>query len=194
MSQTHRVRTLHRAAPAAIAVALSVVLTGCGSAEEPVAAPTSASTAAPGSATTTAAAPTTTVAPTPETVEQDCPYLDTATVQDTVGQQTPTVTTTGVPGGPPPTCTFLKPNDEAAATVEVSQATDAIAAQTAAVQRVAGIGGTAVDDIADGGGIASTDGGTVLAVADGTLVVVVTINQASSLQARELAQAVVAVL
>lgn len=143
---------------------------------------------------TTSATPTVTLAPTPETVEQDCPYLDTATVQDTVGQQTPTVTTTGVPGGPPPTCTFLKPNDEAAATVEVSQATDAIAAQTAAVQRVAGIGGTAVDDIADGGGIASTDGGTVLAVADGTLVVVVTINQASSLQARELAQAVVAVL
>ena len=193
MSQTHRVRTLPRAAPAVVTVALALVLAGCGATEEPAATPTSPTTSAP-AATTTAAAPTTTVAPTPETVEQDCPYLDTATVQDTVGQQTPTVTTTGVPGGPPPTCTFLKPNDEAAATVEVSQATDAIAAQTAAVQRVAGIGGTAVDDIADGGGIASTDGGTVLAVADGTLVVVVTINQASSLQARELAQAVVAVL
>ncbi len=171
------------------------LLAGCGGpADTAVPATTSsaASTTAGTTAPTTAPAPTT--AASPVTTEQDCPYLDTATVQDTVGQQTPTVTTTGVPGGPLPTCTFRKPDDEAAVTVEVSQATDAVAAQTAAVQRVAGIGGTAVDDVADGGGIASVDGGTVLAVADGTLVVVVTINQESSLQARELALAVTAAL
>jgi hypothetical protein len=65
-----------------------------------------------------------------------------------------------------------------------------VAARTAAVERVAGIGGTAVTDIADGGGIAVGQP-TVLAVAHGTLVVVVTINQQSSLQAREIAKAVV---
>lgn len=173
-----------------------LALTACGS-EPDAAAPTSPPTGAPVSSTP--AAPTTesagpTPAPEPVTTEQDCPYLDTATVQDTVGQQTPTVTTTGVPGGAPPTCTFLKPDDEPAAVVEVLQTADPVAARTAAVQRVADIGGTAVDDVADGGGIASTDDGTVIAVADGTLVVVVTINQQSSLQARELAQAVTAVL
>ncbi len=125
------------------------------------------------------------------TTEQDCPYLDTAFVEDTVGQQTPTVTTTGVPGGPPPGCTFAKPNGEPAAAVEITRAADPIAARTAAVERVAGIGGTAVDDVADGGGIAVGDGQTVLAVADGVLVVVVTINQESSLQAREIALVVV---
>lgn len=127
----------------------------------------------------------------PVTTEQDCPYLATAQVEDVVGQRTPTVTTTGVPGGPPPSCTFAKPNGEPALTVEISQAADAIAARTAAVERVAGIGGTAVDDVADGGGIAVATDQTVLAVADGTLVVVVTVNQESSLQAREIAQAVV---
>ncbi|SSC23655.1 Protein with domain of unknown function DUF2020, partial [Klenkia terrae] len=128
----------------------------------------------------------------PVTTKQDCPYLDTAFVQDTVGQQTPTVTTTGVPGGPPPGCTFAKPNGEPALTVEITQAADGVAARTAAVERVAGIGGTAVTDIADGGGIAVGTGQTVLAVADGTLVVVVTVNQESSLQAREITQTVVA--
>jgi hypothetical protein len=100
------------------------------------------------------------------------------------------VTTTGVPGGPPPTCTFAKPNGEPALVVEISQAADATAAQTAAVERVAPLGGTAVRDIGDGGGIA-VGPQTVLAVADGTLVVVVTVNQESSLQAREIAQTVV---
>ena len=125
------------------------------------------------------------------TVEQDCPYLDTGFVTQTVGQQTPTVTTTGVPGGPPPSCTFTKPDGEAALTVEIVQAADPVAARTAAVERVAPIGGTAVDDIGDGGGIAVGTAQTVLAVADGTLVVVVTVNQQSSLQAREIAQVVV---
>ncbi|SFC12817.1 DUF2020 domain-containing protein [Klenkia taihuensis] len=138
-------------------------------------------------------APTTTAAPTsaePVTTEADCPYLDTSFVEDTVGQRTPTVTTTGVPGGPPPTCTFTKPNGEPALVVEISQAADATAAQTAAVERVAPLGGTAVRDVGDGGGIA-VGPQTVLAVADGTLVVVVTVNQESSLQAREVAQTVV---
>ncbi len=135
-----------------------------------------------------------TLAPTPEAIAQDCPYLDTATVQETVGQRTPTVTTTGVPGGPPPGCTFAKPDGSPAVVVEISQAADAVAARTAAVQRVAASGGTAVDDVADGGGVVVADGQTVLAVADGTLVVVVTINQESSLQARELARVVTAAL
>ncbi|MCW2583354.1 MAG: hypothetical protein JWQ53_2144, partial [Klenkia sp.] len=195
MGQTRLVRSPRRPLTVTAALLAALVLTGCGAGQEdPTADPAATSTATssgPGTGTPGATAPT---AAEPVTTEQDCPYLDTATVQDTVGQQTPTVTTTGVPGGPPPSCTFDKPNGEAAATVEIGRATDPVAARTAAVQRVAGIGGTAVDDVADGGGIATTDGGTVLAVADGTLVVVVTINQESSLQARELALVVTAAL
>ncbi|SDP26292.1 Protein of unknown function [Klenkia soli] len=170
--------------------ALGVLLAACSSPTPPVDPPASTTAAT----TTSAPAPTTTAAPTtaePVTTEQDCPYLATAQVEDVVGQKTPTVTTTGVPGGPPPGCTFAKPDGEPALTVEITQAADPIAARTAAVERVAGIGGTAVDDIADGGGIAVGTDQTVLAVADGTLVVVVTVNQESSLQAREIAQAVV---
>ena len=66
---------------------------------------------------------------------------------------------------------------QGALTVEITQAADGVAARTAAVERVAGIGGTAVTDIADGGGIAVGTGQTVLAVADGTLVVVQSSNR-----------------
>jgi len=171
--------------------ALGLLLSACGGAADPApatpSAPATSATAAP-----TTPAPTTaaTSSAEPVTTEQDCPYLGTTTVEDVVGQKTPTVTTTGVPGGPPPSCTFAKPNGEAALTVEISQVADSVAARTAAVERVAAIGGTAVTDIADGGGIA-VGPSTVLAVADGTLVVVVTVNQESSLQAREIATAVV---
>ncbi|SDG85782.1 DUF2020 domain-containing protein [Klenkia brasiliensis] len=158
---------------------------GAGSTTPATTPPASSPSAAP---TTTAPAPTT--AAEPVTTEADCPYLDTAYVEGTVGQRTPTVTTTGVPGGPPPTCTFDKPNGEPALVVEISQAADPVAAQTAAVERVAALGGTAVRDIGDGGGIA-VGPQTVLAVADGSLVVVVTVNQESSLQAREIARTVV---
>lgn len=174
-----------------LALAGCLVLAACGGSpapEAPPATPTSVSTSSAPPVQTTA--PASTSAAEPVTTEQDCPYLDTTAVEDVVGQKTPTVTTTGVAGGPPPSCTFTKPNGEAALTVEISQAADSVAARTAAVERVAGIGGTAVTDIADGGGIAVGQP-TVLAVAKGTLVVVVTINQESSLQAREIAQAVV---
>ncbi len=172
--------------------ALGLLLAACGTPGDDVDPPPSA-----GAPTTTVVAPSSTapVAATPAepvTTEQDCPYLDTALVEDTVGQQTPTVTTTGVPGGPPPGCTFAKPDGEPALAVEITRTPDPVAARAAAVDRVAGIGGTAVDDIADGGGIAVGAEETVLAVADGTLVVVVTVNQRSSLQAREIAQVVVA--
>jgi hypothetical protein len=172
--------------------ALCIVLSACGGASDPGAASTSSSPSdAPApSQQASPTAPTSTTQAEPVTTEQDCPYLATSTVEDVVGQKTPTVSTTGTPGGPPPSCTFAKPNGEAALTVEISQVADSVAARTAAVERVAGIGGTAVTDIADGGGIAVGQP-TVLAVAHGTLVVVVTINQQSSLQAREIAKAVV---
>ncbi|MEI4271662.1 DUF2020 domain-containing protein [Klenkia sp. LSe6-5] len=182
-----------------LAPVLALVLAACGGPGDDSPAGTAPATPAataspPDAASPTGAAPSSpppaTTPVEPVTTEQDCPYLDTAFVQDTVGQQTPTVTTTGVPGGPPPGCTFAKPNGEAALTVEITQAADAVSARTAAVERVAAIGGTAVDDIGDGGGVAVGQP-TVLAVADGLLVVVVTINQQSSLQAREIAQAVV---
>ena len=166
---------------------LGLLLSACSSAAPADPAPTSVSPT-PTSPAPTTPAPTTAE---PVTTEQDCPYLATGQVEDVVGQRTPTVTTTGVPGGPPPGCTFAKPDGEPALVVEITQAADPIAARTAAVERVAGIGGTAVDDIADGGGIVVGADQTVLAVADGTLVVVVTVNQESSLQAREIAQAVV---
>lgn len=171
---------------------LVLLLAGCGGGTDGAGSTTPATTppaSSPSAApTTTAPAPTT--AAEPVTTEADCPYLDTAYVEGTVGQRTPTVTTTGVPGGPPPTCTFDKPNGEPALVVEISQAADPVAAQTAAVERVAALGGTAVRDIGDGGGIA-VGPQTVLAVADGSLVVVVTVNQESSLQAREIARTVV---
>ncbi|MCO7221959.1 DUF2020 domain-containing protein [Klenkia sp. PcliD-1-E] len=169
-----------------------LLLAGCGGSTQD--ADPAGPSATPPVPSSSSPAPTTTAAPTtaaePVTTEADCPYLDTAYVEDTVGQRTPTVTTTGVPGGPPPTCTFAKPNGEPALVVEISQAADPVAAQTAAVERVAPLGGTAVRDVGDGGGIA-VGPQTVLAVADGSLVVVVTVNQESSLQAREIAQTVV---
>ncbi len=173
-------------------VSTLVLLAGCGGATDGGSGPTATppSTSATSAAPTTAATPEAPTPTEPVTTEADCPYLDTAFVEDTVGQRTPVVTTTGVPGGPPPTCTFAKPDGEPALVVEISQAADAVAAQTAAVERVAALGGTAVRDIGDGGGIA-VGPRTVLAVADGALVVVVTVNQESSLQAREIAQTVV---
>jgi hypothetical protein len=110
---------------------------------------------------------------------------------DIIGQHISrtTVTTTT----PHPGCTFYRPNAEKAADVAVSVLPSAVAAQHRALQ-LAGSGANPVDSVADGGAVAITGDGAVLAVSKGPALVVVRINQRSSLEAIELAKLVVAKL
>jgi hypothetical protein len=77
--------------------------------------------------------------------------------------------------------------------VAVSVLPTATAAQTQAI-RLPGSGANPVDSVGDGGTVAITDQGAVLAVSKGTVLVVVRINQRISLEAVELAKLVVATL
>jgi hypothetical protein len=125
----------------------------------------------------------------PATVDAPCPYADAATVMDIVGQHLARTTVTRTT--PHPGCAFYRPNAEKAADVAVSVLASPSAAQAEAI-RLTGPRANPVDSVGDGGTVAITADGAVLAVSSGPALVVVRINQPSSLEAIELAKLVVA--
>ena len=184
-----------------LGLAAGLLLAGCDTAP-PEAAPAPTTTAvtlatpAPTPPTTTVTGPT--PAPTPPTtptrappvtVDGPCPYADAATVMDIVGQHIARTTVTKTT--PHLGCAFYRPNAEKAAELSVSVLASATAAQTEAI-RLTGPGANPVDSVADGGAVAITGDGAVLAVSKGSALVVVRINQRVSLEAIELAKLVVA--
>ena len=109
----------------------------------------------------------------------------------TVGQHLDRSTVTKTT--PHPGCAYYRPNGEKAVDIAVSLEASAIAAQSKAIA----LGGSAaepVNALADGGVVAVTDTGAILAVSAGRTLVVVRINQRSSLEATEIAKLVVAKL
>lgn len=187
---------------AALVVA-ALVLTGCDSgspaADAPVSgASTAAGTTAAGTSAPGSAPPPTTGAPGsggPEGVAVDgpCPYLETDFVEQTVGQMIERSTYTTVNPDLPPDCAFYRPDGDPAVVVELTQYAGPAEAQTAAVEL-----GTAdadpVDDVGDGGVVLVGEDDAVLAVSVEATLLVVRINQASSLEARALADVVAALL
>jgi hypothetical protein len=167
----------------------ALLAAGCDTAEQDSAAPVPATVAPTRPAGTTPGRPHST--PPAVTVDGRCPYADAAAVMDIVGQHIDrtTVTTTT----PHPGCAFYRPNAEKAAEIAVSVLPDATAARTQAIT-LPGSDANPVDAIGDGGTVAITDAGAVLAVSKGTALVVVRINQRISLEAEELAKLVVAKL
>jgi hypothetical protein len=171
-----------------------VLLAGCDTATQDSAAPVP--TVVP---TTTAPAKPkpkpTTPKPVPTrpavTTDGPCPYADRATVMDIIGQHLDRTTVTSTT--PHPGCAYYRPNAEKAAEIAVSVLPTAAAAQAQAV-KVPGRGANPVDTVGDGGTVAITPGGAVLAVSKGTALVVVRINQRISLEAVEIAKLVVAKL
>jgi hypothetical protein len=167
-----------------LGLAAGLLLAGCdGGQAVPPAAPTSTVPPTRGQAVT----PTRT--PPPVTVAAPCPYADTATVMDIVGQHIARTTVTKTT--PHPGCTFYRPNAEKAADVAVSVLASPAAAQADTI-RLTGAGANPVDSVGDGGTVAITADGAVLAVSKGRELVVVRINQRISLEAIELAKLVVA--
>jgi hypothetical protein len=110
---------------------------------------------------------------------------------DIVGQHIARTTVTKTT--PHPGCAFYRPDAEKAADVAVSVLPSAAAAQAQAI-RLTGRSANPVDSVGDGGTVAITDDGAVLAVSKGAALVVVRINQRISLEAVELAKLVVAKL
>lgn len=127
--------------------------------------------------------------PAPVTVEGVCPYADAGTIADTVGQHISRTTVTST--RPHPGCAFYRPNGEKAADISVSVLAGPAAAAARAA-RVPGAGANPVDSVGDGGAVAITGDGAVLAVHRGAALVVVRINQTVSLEAIEIAKLVVA--
>jgi UPF0176 protein len=170
-----------------------VFLAGCG-AGEPAAGPTTAPATTPPATTApppppTTTAPATTAAPPAATVDGPCPYADAETVAGIVGQRISRTTVTRT--RPHPGCAFYRGNGEKAADIAVSVLPDAAAAKARALA-VPGAAANPVDTVGDGGAVAITDGGALLAVSKGPAVVVVRINQRISLEAVEIAKLVVA--
>jgi hypothetical protein len=175
-----------------LGLAAGVLLAGCDTADQDAPAPAPGpATAAPTTAprTTLPARPSPT--PPPVTVDGPCPYADASTVMDIVGQHITRTTVTRTT--PHPGCAFYRPNAEKAADVAVSVLPSAAAARARAV-RLPGADANPVDSVGDGGAVAITEAGAVLAVSKGAAVVVVRINQRISLEAVEIAKLVVAKL
>jgi len=103
------------------------------------------------------------------------------------------VETLTVEGQPAPDCAFYRPDETAAVSVDLTPYPDPVAAQNAALALVTTTA-TPITDLGDYGGVLVSPGRTLLAVTTGPLLVVVSTNQESSLQARELASAVLAAL
>jgi hypothetical protein len=129
------------------------------------------------------------VTTTPAAVDGACPYASAEQVAETVGQHIDRTTVT--PTRPYPGCSFYRPNGEQAADVQVTVLATATAAQARAIA-VGGRGANPVGRLGDGGVVALTPTGAVLAVSKGRALVVVRINQRISLEAREIAGYVVA--
>ncbi|MFL6128340.1 MAG: DUF2020 domain-containing protein [Mycobacteriales bacterium] len=165
---------------------------GCGSpvGDETAAPPGNAATAGtPPAATTTKPRPTAT--PMAVTVDGPCPYVDRETMAETVGQHIARTTLTST--RPHAGCGFYRPNGEQAVDIAVSVLASPSAAQARAIA-MAGPAANPVDGVGDGGAVAITDTGALLGVSEGRALVVVRINQRSSLEAVEIARMVVAKL
>ncbi len=177
-----------------LGLAAGVLLAGCDTATQDAAAPVP--TVAPTTTTKAPAKPKptpTTAKPTRPAVTTDgpCPYADRATVMDIIGQHLDRTTITSTT--PHPGCAFYRPNAEKAAEIAVSVLPTAAAAAARAIT-LTGKGANPVNGVGDGGTVAITAGGAVLAVSKGTALVVVRINQRISLEAVEIAKLVVAKL
>jgi len=170
-------------------LATGLLAAGCaGAADEPAAAPTTTVAATTAPATTTPPPAPTRTAPA-ETVDAECPYAEATTIAETVGQRIARSTVTRT--RPHVGCAFYRPDGEKAADIAVSVLADATAARARALA-LAGPIADPVDTVGDGGAVAVTDRGTLLSVTQGAALVVVRINQSSSLEAVEIAKLVAA--
>lgn len=129
--------------------------------------------------------------PAPSTVEGTCPYVPTSMVMDTIGQHL--TRTTVISTVPHPGCAFYRPDSALAAQITVTDLANPIAAQNSALAKT-GKDANPVTGIGDYGVVAIVDDGALLAVTKGPTLVVIKINQQSSLEAKLIAKAVVAAL
>lgn len=128
----------------------------------------------------------------PVTAEEPCPYLDQGYIEETVGQRIPRVETVTVEGQPAPDCTFFRNDNTISVVVDLTAYADPVAAQNAALSLITAAA-TPITDIGEYGGVLVTDR-TQLAVTRGALLVYLTLNQPSSLQAREIAATILAAI
>jgi hypothetical protein len=173
-----------------------ILLAGCDTATQDSAAPvptiaatTTTAPAKPPARPPVTPKPTASKARPAVTVDGPCPYADRDTVMDIIGQHLFRTTVTSTT--PHPGCAFYRPNAEKAAEIAVSVLPTAAAAQARAIT-LPGKGANPVQTVADGGTVAITATGAVLAVSNGKALVVVRINQRISLEAVEIAKLVVA--
>jgi len=129
----------------------------------------------------------------PVVAEGPCPYLEQGFVEETIGQRLERVETITVDGQPAPDCIFYRPDETVAVSIDLTPYVDPVTAQNAALALVTPAA-LPVTDLGDYGGILISSRQTLLAVTAGPLLVALTSNQESSLQARELGATVLAVL
>jgi hypothetical protein len=115
--------------------------------------------------------------------------MDASAVAGIVGQHIARTTVT--PTRPYPGCSFYRPNGEPAAEVAVSVLAGPIQAQARAIA-IGGQAANPVSGIGDGGVVRVTGDGAVLAISQSKTLIVVRINQRSSLEAKEIARYVLA--
>lgn len=164
---------------------------GAGSDSDPAVGASSATTGTETAGSETATEP---IPPGPPVIaDGPCPYLDETYVEETVGQRMARVETLTVEGQPAPDCVFYRPDETAAVSVDLTPYPDPVAAQNAALSLVT-TAAMPITDLGDYGGVLVSPGRTLLAVTTGPLLVVVITNQESSLQAHEVAAAVLAAL
>jgi UPF0176 protein len=166
---------------------LLVALAGCS--EEPVDEPT---VAAPTSITTVSETAAPALPPEPQpTVDQPCPYLDKAAVEDANGQRVGKVQTSA---DEPPACFFFRPDGNVQLSVRVYTGDPAVA--KALVDAAAPVATSNPAELTGGwkGGAEAKDASAVYAVAkDATAVIVVT-NQEQTLKAKLIAQETITAL
>ncbi|MBA3278021.1 MAG: DUF2020 domain-containing protein [Geodermatophilaceae bacterium] len=167
---------------------------GCSGPVDPDASDGTSSRPSTGSDTTTTPTPAAPPPPRPPVVaEGPCPYLEQGFVEETIGQRLERVETITVDGQPAPDCIFYRPDETVAVSIDLTPYVDPVTAQNAALALVTPAA-LPVTDLGDYGGILISSRQTLLAVTAGPLLVALTSNQESSLQARELGATVLAVL
>ena len=116
-----------------------------------------------------------------------CPYFGVRFAEQTIGQHLARTTVTST--RPYPGCTLYRPDGGKAIDIQISQYQTALAAQRRAVTL---LGASAnPTDVGDHGTVAIVADGARLAASKGRYLIAVYINQQSSLQAHDVAAAVV---
>lgn len=175
------------------AAAVAALLVGCSDTDDtaspPTDPPTTVGSGSPSTSATDGTTPSDQPTVEPSTVDAPCPYIDSDTIENTIGQRLSRTTVTSTV--PNPGCDFYRADGTPAGSIRVTQYSTVPEAQRAALDTVGEDIANPADGIGDYGVVGVVENGAVLAATAGNKLLVVRINQQESIEVKSIASEVI---